>query len=142
MSSTVLTWLAIVCVVIAVGSLSVAMAYCFIGLARALRDGESVHIESAWGGFGGGVGGWRFSTPLTHFVLAVLFGGMLTFVVVTAVDWAKAPPKNHTSAGQPTDSVRHDTTTTRAGVDAVGKRQNPADTSRRRNVGADSATKR
>jgi hypothetical protein len=41
-----------------------------------LRAGGHVAIESSWGGFGGGMGGWRLSTPLVYLIIVVLFGAM------------------------------------------------------------------
>jgi hypothetical protein len=39
---------------------------------------EAVEIQSHWGGFGGGIGGWRLSNPLAYLIVAVAFGGLLT----------------------------------------------------------------
>jgi hypothetical protein len=45
--------------------------------------GHDVLVESHWGGFGGGVGGTRFSRTLVLAVLLLLTGGMLTVVAVS-----------------------------------------------------------
>jgi hypothetical protein len=39
---------------------------------------KEIGVQSHWGGFGGGLGGWRAAPSLFYFVGAVLFGVMLT----------------------------------------------------------------
>jgi hypothetical protein len=53
---------------------------------------DSVGIETDWGGLGGGLGGWRFSTPLVLLIamlvfasLAVIFGHELILLVAKPV---------------------------------------------------------
>jgi hypothetical protein len=41
---------------------------------------ESPRIESHWGGFGGGLGGWRISESLAYLVGAMVFGALFTTV--------------------------------------------------------------
>ncbi|HYW73422.1 MAG TPA: hypothetical protein VE961_20535 [Pyrinomonadaceae bacterium] len=50
-------------------------------LARAFARGESVSVESHWGGLGGGVGGWRLSTPLIYLSALIL---LITASIVIA----------------------------------------------------------
>lgn len=50
-------------------------------LVQSLQSGGRVEIESHWGGFGSGLGGWRFSTTLVYFVAAIFFAGLLTTTI-------------------------------------------------------------
>jgi hypothetical protein len=61
--------------------------------------GHDVLVESHWGGFGGGVGGTRFSRTLVLAVLLLLTGGMLT---VVAVSHPGAPRKSDIDRGTDT----------------------------------------
>src|SRR5262245_15511353 len=38
---------------------------------------KEIGVQSHWGGFGGGLGGWRAAPSLFYFVGAILFGAML-----------------------------------------------------------------
>lgn len=58
-----------------------------LGLIRSLSNGETVSVESHWGGLGGGVAGWRVSGPLVY--LAVL---ILLAAVSSALAWRVFPP--------------------------------------------------
>lgn len=51
-------------------------------LVRSLDRGERASFESAWGGLGGGLGGWRLTTPLVYLVATALFGTLLMVVAV------------------------------------------------------------
>lgn len=52
-----------------------------------ISRGGSVAIESSWGGFGGGLGGWRLSAGLVY-LLAVLFFGAMSMGVLQLVAWS------------------------------------------------------
>ena len=43
-----------------------------------IDEGSALEVESHWGGFGGGLGGWRFSRSLSYLLAALAFGGLLT----------------------------------------------------------------
>ena len=47
----------------------------------AITTDGGARIESNWGGFGGGMGGWRFSPALMYFLTILLFGGLFTTMV-------------------------------------------------------------
>lgn len=55
----------------------VAMVIIGIGFLRSMEGDGQVAVESHWGGFGGGGGGWRFSRPLSYLIALVFFAGML-----------------------------------------------------------------
>jgi len=59
--------------ILVLGLLAVILLIAFI---RALGRGDSLAIESHWGGFAGGLGGWRISRALAY-------GVMLAFVILT-----------------------------------------------------------
>ncbi|HEX8914212.1 MAG TPA: hypothetical protein VF796_17825, partial [Humisphaera sp.] len=44
-------------------------------LLRAMRDGDGLTVESHWGGFGGGLGGWRGSPAVLLLGCLLLSGG-------------------------------------------------------------------
>jgi hypothetical protein len=81
----------------------------FAGLfVRETWRGHSAEVESHWGGFGGGLGGWRVSPSLTYLVCALAFGTMVSVLVARA---SPAPPPS--KADPRTDSTA--TTPRRAG---------------------------
>lgn len=63
-------------VVLALLALSFTVAFF-----RALKAGSELSIESRWGGFGGGLGGWTLSRPLVLLLAALAFGGLLCAAV-------------------------------------------------------------
>ena len=54
------------------------MGFAFFVMGR----GESVHVESHWGGLGGGLGGWTVSNSLACLLLAISFGAFTTALSV------------------------------------------------------------
>jgi hypothetical protein len=58
-----------------------------VALVRSLSRGESVSVESHWGGLGGGIAGWRLSAPLIY-LLAIAF----LLAISSAVAWRLFPP--------------------------------------------------
>ncbi len=61
----------------AVAALFLLAVVVLAALLRALGRGDAVSVESHWGGFAGGLGGWRFSRPLAlALVLAVIVATM------------------------------------------------------------------
>src|SRR5713226_8852458 len=68
-----------------------------ISLGRSLSRGETVSIESHWGGLGGGIGGWRLSTPLIY-----LLGIVFILIVSCALAWRVFPPRGVDAQTQPT----------------------------------------
>jgi hypothetical protein len=75
-------------------------------LARALKRGEGVAIESHWGGLGGGIGGFQLSTPLI-----CLLGIIFLLAVVSATAWRVYPPPAKENTEQPPGSETSGTTT-------------------------------
>ena len=67
-----------------------------LGFVRALAKGEGVTVESNWGGLGGGLGGFRLSTPLIY-----LLGIFFLLVITSAIAWKVFGPPP-APAGQPT----------------------------------------
>ena len=58
-----------------------------------LNDGQSVGVDSHWGGLGGGLGGWRLTTP------SVLLVALLTVVSVVAILVFELAPGGTSTAG-------------------------------------------
>src|SRR5438067_1830836 len=44
------------------------------GFAYFVIQGESIRVESHWGGLGGGLGGWTMSNALAFLLLGIAFG--------------------------------------------------------------------
>jgi hypothetical protein len=61
---------------------------------------ESPRIESHWGGFGGGLGGWRISPSLAYLIGAIAFGALFTTVMrdLALSDRTAAPPASSSGA--------------------------------------------
>jgi hypothetical protein len=51
-------------------------------LVRSLDGGERASFESAWGGLGGGLGGWRLTAPLVYLIATAVFATLLLVVAV------------------------------------------------------------
>lgn len=61
-----------------------------------LRVGERLSIESHWGGFGNGLGGWRLSSSLVYLVAAISFG--IIFAVSALLFLDRMPPQPRIAA--------------------------------------------
>ena len=68
---------------LAIWGLLVVGAVFLLLLVSDIVRGHDVLVESHWGGFGGGVGGTRFSRTLVLAVLLLLTGGMVTAVAIS-----------------------------------------------------------
>src|SRR5262249_61640630 len=51
-----------------------------LGFIQTVRD-DPPGIQTHWGGFGGGLGGWRISSSLAFLIGAIAFGAMFAVVV-------------------------------------------------------------
>lgn len=67
--------------------ITLLMILLLMGLVRALSRGEGIAIESNWGGLGGGLGGFRVSTPLVY-----LLGVAFLLLVSAALAWGVFVP--------------------------------------------------
>ena len=52
-----------------------ALALLFLALAETAAGGPP-SLETSWGGFGGGLGGWNLSPALTYLLVALFLGGL------------------------------------------------------------------
>lgn len=64
----------------AAAMLLLVMLILLVGFLRTVRE-DPPRIESHWGGFGGGLGGWRMSASLAYLVAVIAFAAMFTMVV-------------------------------------------------------------
>lgn len=62
--------------------LAVAIWFGFL-LVSELRRGGPVAIESSWGGFGGGLGGWRLSPGFVYLLGVLVFGAMSSMTLLS-----------------------------------------------------------
>lgn len=59
-----------------------AIAVLFLArLIGSLESGDSLSVESHWGGLGGGVGGWRISRAAVYLICTVTFGALTAMSV-------------------------------------------------------------
>lgn len=98
------------------GILLLIVVYLLMGFSRRARQ-DPPHIETHWGGLGGGLGGWRVSASLAYLVAALAFGGMFT---AFSTRWLFPPPpqtqeKDKDEEKPRTDSTRADTSAPAAG---------------------------
>jgi hypothetical protein len=86
-------------------------------LTREVQGGGAPAVESHWGGFGGGMGGWRVSPALSYvfaaLLLAALVGSIATILdrrvrVVPSSGTAPAAPAPSTPQPAAVDTVRRD----------------------------------
>jgi hypothetical protein len=61
---------------------SVSLAF-IIAAAQRLGRGEEFEVTSHWGGFGGGLGGWRISPPLVLLATGLAIAAMLSLVAAS-----------------------------------------------------------
>jgi hypothetical protein len=67
-----------------------------------LHGGDRLSVESHWGGFGNGLGGWRLSASLVYLVGAISFG--IIFAVSSMIYIDKMPTSSDAS-GEPAASA-------------------------------------
>jgi thiosulfate reductase cytochrome b subunit len=65
--------------VYALGGVSAILLGLFVYL---LLTGESVYLESHWGGLGGGLGGWRVSRALSALLGAIVFASICVLLAI------------------------------------------------------------
>ena len=76
----------------------------FLALRETAR-GRPPSLETSWGGFGGGLGGWHLSPALTYLLAALFLGGLLGVLAVRVMDspafhaWAGVPLVEETETG-------------------------------------------
>ena len=63
-----------------------------------LRDGETIELQSNWGGLGGGLGGWRLSPATSLVVLSLLFTASATLTPRLGADDKPKESKEATDA--------------------------------------------
>jgi hypothetical protein len=94
------------------------VAYLLMGFARHAQQ-EPPHVETHWGGLGGGLGGWRVSASLAYLVAALAFGGMFT---AFSMRWLFPPPPQAQETEKQTGGETSKADTTRAVPPAAGAR--------------------
>ncbi len=84
-------------------------------LIHSLSRGETVSVDSHWGGLGGGIAGWRLSAPLVY-----LLGIAFLLAITSAVAWQVfLPTKASESAGQRSSVPSTSTTNSASRPDAT-----------------------
>jgi hypothetical protein len=61
-----------------------------------VRKDPRFAVETSWGGFGGGLGGWSLSPPLVYLIATLVLAGMLCMAVSKAAGPA-SPAKDMTA---------------------------------------------
>jgi hypothetical protein len=90
---------------------SVLLVRVVLALAREIREGNPPGVESHWGGFGGGMGGWRLSPALSYLFATLVLAGLLG-VLANAIDKrlqpvTGSPAAAAAAAGATADSTRN-----------------------------------
>jgi hypothetical protein len=97
-------------VALGLGLLFASIALMFLTrLTRSLEGGESLAVESHWGGLGGGVGGWRVSPPLGYLFCVMTFGALAAVAVSQYPD--PRPATTNGGEGSPTPAATSGATT-------------------------------
>jgi hypothetical protein len=73
-----------------------ALALLFLALVETAGGGPP-SLETSWGGFGGGLGGWNLSPALTYLLAALFLGGLFGVLASQVAE----SPAFHTWAGMP-----------------------------------------
>ncbi len=121
------------------GNLLVYIAATFLGLMALLmtagfflsmQNGGSLAVESNWGGFGGGGGGWRLSRSLSYLIGLMFSAGLLTALALredsrqqpsSAASSQTRPPASTSISSEDTASSE-DTTTGDSAATAAATR--------------------
>jgi len=64
--------------------LGASLSLLYLAVTEIFR-GEPLAMESHWGGFGGGLGGWRISSSLAYLLGALFLGGLFGTLVLTGL---------------------------------------------------------
>jgi hypothetical protein len=89
-------------VALGLGVLFACIALVFLTrLTRSLEAGETLGLESHWGGLGGGVGGWRISRPVGYLFCVMTFGALAAVAVSRYPD----PPPSESAGGTRTPAT-------------------------------------
>jgi hypothetical protein len=83
-----------------------AIAFFVLTLVELIRE-RRVGVESHWGGFGGGLGGWQASPALLYFVGTILLAGMLTSLAYRSLP---GPPEKNETQASSTDAAKKEQT--------------------------------
>jgi hypothetical protein len=75
----------------------------FLRLVVRAASVDDTVVESHWGGFGGGLGGWRVSPAILYLTVAVCFGALLTTVTLRLV---RSPARAEVTTAVKPDSGR------------------------------------
>ena len=62
---------------------------------------EPPHIETHWGGFGGGLGGWTFSRAIIYLIVAIVFGTLLMGHALSNLSRTDSSARTASSPGSP-----------------------------------------
>jgi uncharacterized membrane protein len=109
---------------LAVGMAALFAALAVLFLARligSLESGESLGVESHWGGLGGGVGGWRVSRAAVYLICTATFAALAAVAMSTyrRSEPVKPSPNAASSAGAKQQTTTAQETTTAAATDTT-----------------------
>ena len=69
---------------------------------QSIREGDGIGLESNWGGFGGGLGGWRMTRAASLALLVVvLAGAAMAALQFGTTDTAQAGPATAPADAKP-----------------------------------------
>jgi hypothetical protein len=93
-------WVAEAAALTGLATLAVATITLLALFGNAARHGYAIEVETHWGGFGGGLGRWRMSAPLVYLLAAMLFGCLLSLLVLRLIAAAKPPAAGSETSGR------------------------------------------
>ena len=82
------------------GFLTIVTAF-FLCLVVLETRREPPHIETHWGGFGGGLGGWTFSRAIIYLIVAIVFGTLLMGHSLSNLSRTDSSARTTSSPGSP-----------------------------------------
>jgi hypothetical protein len=85
------------------GVLGLANLTFLVAFFVSVRKEPRFTVETSWGGFGGGLGGWSLSPSLVYLVATLVLAGMLAMAVSKA---ASPPPAKDSSKDSTTEAAK------------------------------------
>jgi hypothetical protein len=91
--------------IVALTAFGLAAIVFTVFLVLTLSRGNSIEMETRWGGIGGGGGGWRLSSSFSYLLAALLFGGLFASTVWALLRVGDPPPQRAAASPAPKDTT-------------------------------------
>jgi hypothetical protein len=90
--------------IVALVAFGAAASMFTVFLLLTLSRGNSIELETRWGGIGGGGGGWRLSSSFSYLLAALLFGGLFASTVWALLRVGDSAPRPAATSPAPKDT--------------------------------------